>query len=91
MSSNNPLGDEQIVHFDLVLDPTERRKLKDKPREYVPCTIKVDHLATADEIDHMDDPWEAGHVEIVHAHGTLPDLSDAEIKPFTDPRQLPGL
>jgi len=69
LSSNNPLGDEQIVHFDL----------------------GADHLATADEIDHMDEPWEAGHVEIVHAHGTLPDLSDAEIKPFTDPRQLPGL
>jgi hypothetical protein len=69
LSSNNPLGDDQIVHFDL----------------------GADHLATADEIDHMDEPWEPGHVEIVHAQGTLPDLSDAEIKPFTDPQQLPGL
>ena len=36
----------EIVRFDLTLDPAERQKLKDKPREYVPCTVKVDGKQT---------------------------------------------
>ncbi len=35
----------EIVRFELTLDPAERSKLKDQPRAYVPCAVKVDGKA----------------------------------------------
>jgi spore coat protein H len=56
----------EIVHFDLVLDPTDRRKLKDKPREYVPCTIKVDGKET----------WLKVGIKLKGAAGSFREIDD---------------
>ncbi len=76
----------ELVHFELVLDPAERKKLKEKPREYVPCTIKVDGKET----------WLKVGVKLKGAAGSFREIDDhpgftVNLGKFGEKQQFRGL